>query len=315
MEQSNPTVTFVKQEEEQLSNGQNHPMIPLLSTTYDLHNDMHWSFCQDPYCTTHLHAKQNNNYFPGMVTASQNQQHCNQHCDCGMMHDPELDAVIRAKHLNVRKACRAWGKGKRVCYDCGFLVNLDGHEERCSVANQTRSSPPDIRMDEAPVPAGEDRHHHYEQYLRGGHDEEAEEREKTISTELPDVLVPAIAIPEGITVNLSLSQQVIGDTQGAGIGALQHRDYDSAHLERMVREVCYITQQQWEVAQQISEQCRYEIQRSVLRGCTSLVGALAWRGELLSQTTRAMLLGAVIAIAGLWIITITMAMGYATLRK
>jgi hypothetical protein len=38
MEGSNPTVTFVKQEEEQLSNGQNYPMIPLPPTTYDLHN-------------------------------------------------------------------------------------------------------------------------------------------------------------------------------------------------------------------------------------------------------------------------------------
>jgi hypothetical protein len=129
MEGSNPAMTFVKQEEEQPSNGQNRPMIPLPPTTYDPHNDMHWSFGQDPYCTMHLDAKQNNNYFPGMGTASQNQQCHNQHCDYGMKHDPELDAIIRAKYLNVRKACKAWGNGKCVCYDCGFLVNLDGHDE------------------------------------------------------------------------------------------------------------------------------------------------------------------------------------------
>jgi hypothetical protein len=170
-------------------------------------------------------------------------------------------------------------------------------------------------MDKAPVPASKDRHHHYEQYLRGGHDEEAEEWEKTISTELLHMLVPDIAIPEGVTVNLSLSQQVIGDTQGAGIGASQHRDYHSARLERMVREVCYITHQQQEVAQQMSERRHYEIQWSVPCGCTSLIGALAWRGELLSQTAKDMLLGAMIATAGLWIITITVAMGYAMLRK
>jgi hypothetical protein len=129
-----------------------------------------------------------------------------------MKHDPALDAVIRVKPLNVRKACKAWGKGKRVCYDCGFLVNLEGHQERYSIANQTRSCPPDVRMDEAPVTAGEDRHHHYEQYLIRGHNEEAKEQEKTISTELPDVLVPAIAILECVTINLCLSQQVTGDT-------------------------------------------------------------------------------------------------------
>jgi hypothetical protein len=77
----------------------------------------------------HLDAKQNNNYFPGIGTASQNQQYYNQHCDCGMKHDPELDAIIRTKHLNVLKAYKAQGKGKYICYNCGFLVNLDGYKE------------------------------------------------------------------------------------------------------------------------------------------------------------------------------------------
>jgi hypothetical protein len=90
---------------------------------------MHWSFYQDPYYAMHLNAKQNNNYFPGMGLADQGQQHLNQPCDCGMEHDPELDAVIRAKYLNIRKACRAWRRGKRVYYDCGFVVNKEGHEE------------------------------------------------------------------------------------------------------------------------------------------------------------------------------------------
>jgi hypothetical protein len=33
--------------------------------------------------------------------------------------------------MNPQKACRAWQKGKRVCNVCRFLVNKDGHEERC----------------------------------------------------------------------------------------------------------------------------------------------------------------------------------------
>jgi ribosomal protein L32 len=120
---------------------------------------------------------------------------------------------IKAKHLNIQKACRAWGRGKRVCYDCGFLVNKDGHEEWCSAANNTRSSPPDVRGNEAPAPTGEDRHHHYEQYLKGGYEEVTERWGETIYTEheLPDVLVPTIAIPEGLTVNLSLYQQAAGE--------------------------------------------------------------------------------------------------------
>jgi hypothetical protein len=46
-----------------------------------------------------------------------------------MKHDPELDAIIRAKHLNIQKAYKAWGKGKYVCYNSGFLVNLDRYKE------------------------------------------------------------------------------------------------------------------------------------------------------------------------------------------
>jgi hypothetical protein len=159
----------------------------------------------------------------------------------------------RAKHLNIRKACRAWGRGKRVCYDCGFLVNKDGHEEQCSAANNIRSSPPDVRANEAPAPAGEDRHHQYEQYLKEGYEEVTEGRGETIYTEheLPDVLVPTIAILEGLTVNLSLYQQLAGEAQGARVGTLQGQDCDNAHLEQMIREVRHITNQQQEMAQQV----------------------------------------------------------------
>jgi hypothetical protein len=69
MAESNPTVTFAKQEEEQPLGSWNHPATPLPTTTYDPHDDMHWSFCQDPYCTKHLDAKQNNNYFPSVGPA------------------------------------------------------------------------------------------------------------------------------------------------------------------------------------------------------------------------------------------------------
>jgi hypothetical protein len=194
--------------------------------------------------------------------ANQGQQCLNQPCDCGTEHDPELDAVIKAKHLNIRKACRAWGRGKCVCDDCGFLVNKDGYEERRSAANNIRSSPPDVRANEAPAPAGEDRYHHYTQYLKGGYEEVTEGRGETIYTEheLPDILVPTIAIPEGLTVNLSLYQQLAGEALGAWVGTLQRQDCDNACLEQMIREVRHITNQQREMAQQVCQRCCYGIQ-------------------------------------------------------
>jgi hypothetical protein len=244
---------------------------------------MHWSFCRDPYGTTHLDAKQNNNYFHGVGPTNQGQQHLNQSCNCGTEHDPELDAVIKAKNLNIRKACRAWGRGKHVCYDCGFLVNKDGHEERCSTANNRRSSRPDDRGNEASVPAGKDRHYHYEQYLKGGYDEATEGRGETIYTEheLPDVLVPTIAIPEGLMVNLSLYQQVAGEAQGAWVGTLQCQDWDNARLEQMIREVRHITNEQQEMAQQVHRQGRYGVQWPFPKDRNGLVRASAWTGELL----------------------------------
>jgi hypothetical protein len=101
------------------------------------------------------------------------------------------------------------------------------------------------------VTTGEDRHHQYEQYLKGGYDEVTEEWEETLYTahELPDVLVPTIAIPDGLTVNLSLYQQVAGEVQGAPVGTLQCQDCDNARLEQMMREVRHITNQQRGIAQ------------------------------------------------------------------
>jgi hypothetical protein len=138
--------------------------------------------------------------------------------------------------LNIGKAYRAWGRGKHVYYNCGFLVNKDGYEERCSTANNTQSSPPDVRVNEAPAPAGEDRHYHYKQYLKAGYEEATEGHGEMIYTEykLPDILVPIIAILEGLTVNLSLYQQVAGEAQGVWVGTLQHQDCDNAYLEQMI---------------------------------------------------------------------------------
>ena len=55
------------------------------------------------------------------------------HCYCGETHSPELDEVIRTQRLNPRKACRRWQQGRRICHQCGFLVNLTQHSSRCRI--------------------------------------------------------------------------------------------------------------------------------------------------------------------------------------
>jgi len=59
-----------------------------------------------------------------------------QQCDCPHAHPYELAEVISVRHLNPRKAYADWQKGKRVCSDCRFLVNLDEHHQRCQTTAQ-----------------------------------------------------------------------------------------------------------------------------------------------------------------------------------
>ena len=53
-------------------------------------------------------------------------------CRCPHAHPFELAEVIRNQHLNPRKACAEWQKGKQVCSECRFLVNMENHHLRCS---------------------------------------------------------------------------------------------------------------------------------------------------------------------------------------
>jgi len=44
--------------------------------------------------------------------------------------------VIHIRHLNPRKTCVDWQKGKRVSPNCQVLVNLDKHHQRCQTTAQ-----------------------------------------------------------------------------------------------------------------------------------------------------------------------------------
>jgi len=57
-------------------------------------------------------------------------------CSCPHAHPFELAEVIRNRHINPCKACADWQKGKRVCPDCRFLVNMEDHHQRCHTTAQ-----------------------------------------------------------------------------------------------------------------------------------------------------------------------------------
>jgi hypothetical protein len=129
MSENVPHVVFLEQLNGQPSEGWTRPITPLPATTYTPHDMEHWSFCTDDYCQIGMQAKENNNYWP---KESSRRRRRNAPCNCGQVHHPELEAAIRTKHLNPKAACKAWNKRKRVCNDCGYLVNMDGHHDRAS---------------------------------------------------------------------------------------------------------------------------------------------------------------------------------------
>jgi len=96
----------------------------------DDYSSLHWIDCYDDYCKTHRQMKDNNYYLC--------QNHCcrrwAQICDCPLPHPKELLEVTYEHHLNPAKANADWYRGKWVCSDCQFLVNMDNHYLCCSAA-------------------------------------------------------------------------------------------------------------------------------------------------------------------------------------
>ena len=76
----------------------------------------------------------NYSYYP--QRSSSRRRHCRNHqmCDCPKPHPHELVKVARERHLNPIKACADWHRGKRICPECRFLVNIENHHLHCSAA-------------------------------------------------------------------------------------------------------------------------------------------------------------------------------------
>ena len=97
------------------------------------HASLYWTACYDDYCSTYRQMK-DNNYYPSRANNRHRRSH--RSCECTSAHPSELTEVIRTRHLDPRKACAAWQKGKRVCPECRFLVNMTDHHRRCGTASQ-----------------------------------------------------------------------------------------------------------------------------------------------------------------------------------
>jgi hypothetical protein len=286
---------------------------PLPSTIYEeptmthsatsTHASLYWSYCYDDYCETHQHAKDNHNYHPHCAEGSRRRgPRRQQACECNAPHPYELANAIRIKHLNPRKACADWNKGKRVCKACGYLVRLEGHEERCGA---NASPPAEVKTEEeeneAPPAAHENEN---PEDLAIGHDK------------APNIenLIRTTAIAQQLaTISLVAAQRVIVDHQTQLAPRLERQDADHEQLGQMIHEVRQIAAEQRRVTNQLHAQ-RPSPSRATTRRRTpnlDLAGASVWRGEVLSRIWRDRLLGAaagaVITTAGLWVAAVSAA--------
>jgi hypothetical protein len=289
------------------------------------HAALHWSHCYDDYCEIHRHAKDNHNYHPRHAEGSRRRgPRRHQACECGLPHPAALANAIRTKHLNPRKACADWKKGKRVCRACGFLVRLEGHEGRCGAgATVTHPPPAEVKTEdeENEMPAAT-------AAAAAAPENEDPEELATEQDEAPDInnLIRNTAIAQQLaTISLVAAQRVITEHQAQLAPRLERQDEDHEQLERMLHEVRKITIEQRLVTNQMNAQRRdwldarlraSRIQRPPFRATPphrtlDLAGASVWRGGVLSRIWRDRLLGAaagaVITTAGLWIVAVSAA--------
>jgi hypothetical protein len=307
---------------------------PLPPTTFKEpdHAALHWSHCYDDYCETHRHAKDNNNYHPRHAEGSRRRgPRRQQPCDCNHAHPRELANAISTKHLNPRRACADWKKGKRVCRDCGYLVRLEGHKERCGASATAIPPPPaEVKTEEEEASRMLDEQHETAAAPAAPENENPEDLAVERDEE-PDVnnLIRNTAIAQQLaTISLVAAQRVITDHQTQLAPRLERQDADHERLERMLGEVRNITVEQRLVTNQMNAQRRdwldarlraSRVQRPPPFRVTpqrrtpnfDLAGASVWRGGVLSRIWRDRLLGAaagaVITAAGLWIAAVSAA--------
>jgi hypothetical protein len=240
--------------------------------------------------------------------------------------------------MDPRKACRAWQKGKRVCNVCRFLVNKDGHEERCGIKGW---KPPTETETETPIAT---------------HNKETEtETETAISTEnkeneppcprepelqdtvthtirhqLPVIMMTGPLDHEKLAINLSFYQTMDGPEQR--LPTLDSRPTNesiytpcsdppepptSGHqqdqiLPHILEDITHVIPHRRRRGRQYRG--RSPIWKSALGSAFGLAGVSAWKGGLMSQRSRDMLLASTATTASIWVVTITLATCYAVMK-
>jgi len=278
------------------------------------HASLHWMACYNDYCSAHCQMK-DDNYYPQWG----NDRCCQTHrpCNCTNAHPFELVEVIHIRHLNSRKACADWRKGKQVCPNCRFLVHMEDHHQRCQTMAQCTpltDITPALEEQELPGPIEEDQ----ENLAAAAVSTTPQEEQLALLGEI-------ITMIHQTTTPDTRCKHVVHRTLAQHMNELL--DADQQRLQGTIRFLAEIVIERQRLNEQL--QARQQGSRTVRIYCThifrhaahrrhDLAGASAWTGDILSQISRCRLVSADaradITLAALWLALITTAAPTVILR-
>ena len=288
------------------------PMSAVGQPRTDDHASLHWTACYDDYCNTHRQSK-DNHYYP----RHSRRRRRTQTCDCPLPHPDELITVTHERRLNPVKACADWHRGKRVCPECQFLVNMENHHLRCSAAalrnpladitNPQEDQEPERPTDQAAAPHAGDQP-----------PLDAAPTSTTLQDEQLTLLGDIVTMIHQTITRDARRNDVVHRTLAQRMNELH--DADQQRLQGMTRVLAEIVKEQQRLNEQLQARqqasrpvriYRTPIRRRAAPTRHDLAGASVWTGDVLSRISRDRLVsaaaGAAVTLAALWLGLITAA--------
>jgi len=265
------------------------------------HASLHWMACYDDYCNTYRQSK-DNNYYP----RQSRRRHRATNCDCPLPHPNELLEVTRERHLNPVKACADWHRGKRVCPECRFLVNMENHHLRCSTAalRDPLANITTLQEDQENIAPPEE--------VAAGDAAQAA-TPAALRDEQISLLHDIVTMLHHTTTRDARRNHVVHRTLTQRMN--EFHDADQQQLQSMAHALGAIITEHKHMNEQL--QARQQASRPVhihhtpitgrrtLTTRHDLAGASVWTGDVLSRTSRDRLLsaaaGAAVTFAALWL--------------
>jgi len=239
-------------------------------------------------------------------------------CSCRHAHPFELAEVIRNRHLNPPKDCADRQKGKRVCPDCWFLVNMENHHLRCS-ASAPRNPLANITTPQ------EDKENIAPPAEVAANDEARAATPAALRDEQISLLHDIVTMLHHTTTRDARRNHVVHRTLAQRMN--EFHDVDQQQLQQIANTLGAIITEQQRMNEQLQARQQgspaVRIYRTPIRHRAThtrhdLDVASVWTGDVLSRISRGRLIsavaGAAVTLVTLWLALITAAAAMVILR-